>query len=187
MSRGDVIRSEDDTYEQEQQIHETFEKHNGVFRLIPVFVPRRFGQAGRGLRLHPHDYYALGTQRGSIKERWFSSVIPAMNGDLAAPDEGMSYVAASDDAADRFLLKDAVDELGADLIGAGADGAIRHVAHVFQVLRLLDAAFPPPASHRRRRRPSRADGQAGSVLFSAPAEQLRLVSCRSPTSATTRM
>src|SRR5664279_4660109 len=98
-------------------IHETFEKNHGVFRLIPVFVPRRFGRAGRRLRLHPHDYYALGTVRGSIKERWFSSVIPAMNGELAAPDEGMSYVAASDDPSDRFLLKDAVDELGADLIG----------------------------------------------------------------------
>ncbi len=30
-----------------KQIRETFEKNNGVFRLIPVFVPRRFGQAGR--------------------------------------------------------------------------------------------------------------------------------------------
>ena len=37
-------------------------------------------QAGQRLRLHPDDYYALGTRRGSIKERWFSSVIPAMNG-----------------------------------------------------------------------------------------------------------
>jgi hypothetical protein len=100
-----------------RSIRETFEKNYGVFRLIPVFVPRRFGQAGRRLRLHPHDYYALGTARGSIKERWFSSVIPAMNGDLAAPDEGMSYVAPTDDIGDKFLFKDAVDELGAALIG----------------------------------------------------------------------
>ena len=99
-------------------IHEAFEKNRGIFRLIPIFVPRRFSQAGRRLRLHPDDYYALGTPRGSIKERWFSSVIPAMNGPLAPPDEGLSYVSASDDPADRFTLRDAVTELGADLIGS---------------------------------------------------------------------
>ncbi len=98
-------------------IHETFEKNHGVFRLIPVFVPRRFGQAGGRLRLHPHDYYALGTVRGSIKERWFSSVIPAMNGEYAAPDEGLSYIAPTDDRADKILFRDAVEELGAALIG----------------------------------------------------------------------
>ena len=31
---------------------------------MPVFVPRRFGTAGRRLRLHPDDYFALGTARG---------------------------------------------------------------------------------------------------------------------------
>jgi hypothetical protein len=99
-------------------IHAAFDKGKGIFRMIPVFVPRRFSQAGRRLRLHPDDYYALGTQRGSIKERWFSSVIPAMNGPLAPPDEGLSCVSASDDPADRFTLRDAVEELGADLIGS---------------------------------------------------------------------
>lgn len=98
-------------------IRDAFEKNHGIFRLIPIFVPRRFSQAGQRLRLHPDDYYALGTQRGAIKERWFSSVIPAMNGPLAPPDEGLSYVSASDDPADRFTLRDAVEELGADLIG----------------------------------------------------------------------
>ncbi len=58
-------------------IRDTFERGGGIFRMAPVFVPRRFSQAGRRLRLHPDDYYALGTRRGSIKERWFSSVIPA--------------------------------------------------------------------------------------------------------------
>ncbi len=98
-------------------IHETFEKGQGIFRLAPNFVPRRFSQAGRRLRLHPDDYYALGTRRGSIKERWFSSVIAAMNGELAPADEGMSYVAPTEKFADRFLFKDAVDELGPGLIG----------------------------------------------------------------------
>lgn len=98
-------------------IHETYEKGQGIFRMAPIFIPRLFNQAGRRLRLHPDDYYALGTRRGAIKERWFSSVIPAMNGPLAPPDEGMSYVAPSDNPADKFLFKDAVDELGPGLIG----------------------------------------------------------------------
>jgi hypothetical protein len=99
------------------KIKETFEKDGGVFRLIPNFVPRRFGRAGRRLRLHPDDYYALGTKRGSIKERWFSSITPAINGELAPPDEGLSYVSCSDDPSDKFLFRDAVNVLGADLIG----------------------------------------------------------------------
>ena len=100
-----------------QQIRNVFEKGNGVFRLAPAFVPRRFSKAGQRLKLHPDDYYALGTARGSIKERWFSSVIAAMNGPLAPADEGMSYVDASGRIEDKFLFKDAVDELGAALIG----------------------------------------------------------------------
>ncbi|MEN8203669.1 MAG: hypothetical protein ABFS28_13820 [Bacteroidota bacterium] len=99
-------------------IRETFEKGNGILNLIPVFVPRRFSKAGQRLRLHPNDYYALGTERGSIKERWFSSVIPAMNGELAPADEGMSYVLpANGKLEDKFLLRDAVELLGADIIG----------------------------------------------------------------------
>jgi mannose-6-phosphate isomerase class I len=99
-------------------IKETFEKGNGILRLIPVFVPRRFSKAGLRLRLHPHDYYALGTKRGSIKERWFSSVIPAMNGELAPADEGMSYVLPfSDKLEEKFTLKSAVDELKESIIG----------------------------------------------------------------------
>jgi hypothetical protein len=100
------------------KIHETFDQGRGVLRLIPVFVPRRFSKAGRRLRLHPDDYYALGTQRGSIKERWFSSVIPAMNGELAPADEGMSYVLPfSGKLSEKFLLKDTVDELKDKIIG----------------------------------------------------------------------
>src|SRR5271169_3206706 len=90
------------------KIHDTFDQGKGILRLIPVFVPRRFSQAGLRLRLHPDDYYALGTKRGSIKERWFSSVIPAMNGPLAPEDEGMSYIAPDNDSARKFLFKDAV-------------------------------------------------------------------------------
>jgi hypothetical protein len=98
-------------------ISETYEKYNGVFRMIPIFVPRRFSQAGMRLRLHPDDYYSLGTVRGLIKERWFSSVIPAMNGELAPWDEGMSYVAQTDRMEDKFLFRDAIEELGELVIG----------------------------------------------------------------------
>ncbi|MHB9011253.1 MAG: hypothetical protein ACYC49_03385 [Ignavibacteriaceae bacterium] len=100
------------------KIQETFEQGKGILRLVPTFVPRRFSKAGLRLRLHPDDYYALGTKRGSIKERWFSSVIPAMNGELAPPDEGMSYVLPfSAKLTEKFLLKDAVDELKEKIVG----------------------------------------------------------------------
>jgi hypothetical protein len=96
---------------------DVFEQHAGILRLAPVFVPRRFSSAGRRLRLHPDDYFPLGTARGSIKERWFSSVIAAMNGPLAPADEGMSYVDLTGRREDLFLFKDAVAALGARIIG----------------------------------------------------------------------
>ena len=100
------------------KIKQTFEQGGGIFCLMPVFVPRRFSRAGFRLRLHPDDYYALGPKRGSIKERWFSSVIPAMNGPLAPADEGMSYVLPFDgNTAGKFTLREAVDVLGRDLVG----------------------------------------------------------------------
>ena len=100
------------------KIKQTVEQGGGLFCLMPVFVPRRFSRAGFRLRLHPDDYYALGTKRGSIKERWFSSVIPAMNGPLAPADEGMSYVLPFDgNTAGKFTLREAVDVLGRDLVG----------------------------------------------------------------------
>ncbi len=102
---------------EEHIIRSFYQKQHGILPLIPVFVPRRFGTAGRRLRLHPDDYYALGTKRGSIKERWFSSVIAAMNGPEAAPDEGMSYVATTGEEVDRISLKSFVDTLQGELIG----------------------------------------------------------------------
>lgn len=98
-------------------IEDTFKDGKGIFRLNPTFVPRRFGKAGHRLKLHPDDYYALGIERGSIKERWLSSTITANNGPLAAPDEGMSYVAVSPDSDKKFSLKEAVEVLQERLIG----------------------------------------------------------------------
>lgn len=98
-------------------IRKVFKDNNGIFRMIPVFVPRRASSPGMRLRLHPDDLYALGLHRGPIKERWFSSIIKCSNGPDTAPDEGLSYVSYSDDPNDRFLFRDAVEELGAELIG----------------------------------------------------------------------
>lgn len=99
-------------------IERTLADGEGIFRMAPVFVPRRFSRPGFRLRLRQDDYYAYGTKRGAIKERWFSSVIPAMNGEEAAPDEGMSYVVTEDAKEERVLFKDAVETLGEQLIGA---------------------------------------------------------------------
>lgn len=102
----------------QNRILETFEHGKGLFQLIPTYVPRRFSVAGRRLRLHPDDYYALGTERGAIKERWFSSVIPCMNGPLAPGDEGLSYVLPKNgNPEERFTLSDAQEKLGAELVG----------------------------------------------------------------------
>ncbi len=98
-------------------IRGTFEKGDGIFRLFPAFVPRRFGKAGHRLKLHPDDYFAFGMERGSITERWFSSTIAAQNGPTAKADEGLSYVCTDYDSDLKFTLRDAVKVLGAELVG----------------------------------------------------------------------
>lgn len=103
--------------EEESLVLETFEKGDGVFRLFPSFVPRRFGKAGHRLKLHPDDYFAFGMERGSITERWFSSTIAAQNGELAKADEGLSYVSTSYDSDVKFSLKYAVEVLKEKLVG----------------------------------------------------------------------
>ena len=85
----------------------------GIFRLAPTWVPRSFLQPGRRLKLHPADYYALGTHRGGIDERWFGSTTAAAN-EGAPPDEGLSYCVFGDQ---KFTLKDAIAELKSEVIG----------------------------------------------------------------------
>ncbi len=89
------------------------EAGEGLLRLTPTWVPRSFLQPGKRLKLHPQDYYALGTHRGGIDERWFASTTHADN-EGAPDDEGLSYVAHN---GERFTLRDAVEALGAALIG----------------------------------------------------------------------
>jgi hypothetical protein len=85
----------------------------GLLRLAPCWVPRSFLHPGKRLKLHPDDLYAFGLNRGGIDERWFASTTPAAN-ENRTPDEGLSYVVVGKQ---RFTLRQAVAECGADLIG----------------------------------------------------------------------
>ena len=93
----------------EAQLEDT----GGLLRLAPCWVPRSFLQPGKRLKLHPDDLYAYGLHRGGIDERWFASTTPAAN-ENRTPDEGLSYVVVGKE---RFTLRQAVQESGADLIG----------------------------------------------------------------------
>lgn len=90
------------------------EAGEGLLRLTPTWVPRSFLHPGKRIRLHPDDYYALGTERGGIDERWFASTTEAAN-ENRQWHEGLSFCRFEDQA---FLLRDAVAESGPRLIGA---------------------------------------------------------------------
>lgn len=85
----------------------------GLLRLAPTWVPRSFLHPGKRIKLDPRDWYALGTHRGGIDERWFGSTTEAMN-ENRQPDEGLSYVLFE---GKRFLLRDAVEAAGARIVG----------------------------------------------------------------------
>ncbi|MEE8450729.1 MAG: hypothetical protein V3R99_02410 [Thermoguttaceae bacterium] len=85
----------------------------GLLRLTPAWVPRSFLHPGKRIKLAPTDWYALGTHRGGIDERWFASTTEAAN-DGRADDEGLSYCVFE---GQRFLLRDAVAEAGPRLVG----------------------------------------------------------------------
>ncbi len=86
----------------------------GLLRLTPTWVPRSFLHPGRRLRLHPDDLYAYGADRGGIDERWFGSTTEAAN-EGRVWHEGLSFCSFE---GETFLLKDAVDEAGARVIGS---------------------------------------------------------------------
>jgi hypothetical protein len=85
----------------------------GLLRLTPTWVPRSFLHPGKRIRLHPDDWYAYGAHRGGIDERWFSSTTEAAN-DGRVWHEGLSFCEFE---GEEFLLRDAVSEAGAQLIG----------------------------------------------------------------------
>ncbi len=97
---------------------QALEQGRGILRLVPNWVPRSFCVPGRRIKLHPDDYYTLGGERGGIDERWLASTTPADNGPLTGRNEGLSAIAvARDPAAPQVLLRDAIDELGAAIVG----------------------------------------------------------------------
>ena len=92
------------------------EEGKGIYRLAPTWVPRAFCRPGKRIKLHPDDYYVLGLEKGGIDERWFASTTWAENGPGTPEDEGLSYIVSAD-GSERVLLRDAVEELGGDVIG----------------------------------------------------------------------
>jgi hypothetical protein len=86
---------------------------DGLLRLVPNWVPRSFLHPGKRIKLHPEDWYAYGAHRGGIDERWFSSTTDAAN-DGRVWHEGQSFAIFE---GQQFLLKDAIAEAGARLIG----------------------------------------------------------------------
>jgi hypothetical protein len=86
----------------------------GLLRLTPTWVPRSFLHPGKRIRLHPDDWYAYGAHRGGIDERWFSSTTEAAN-EGRVWHEGLSFCEFE---GEEFLLRDAVAEAGAQLIGS---------------------------------------------------------------------
>jgi hypothetical protein len=86
---------------------------DGVLRLTPTWVPRSFLHPGKRIKLHPDDWYAYGAHRGGIDERWFSSTTEAAN-EGRVWHEGLSFCEFE---GEEFLLRDAVEEAGARLIG----------------------------------------------------------------------
>jgi len=85
----------------------------GLLRLAPNWVPRSFLHPGKRIKLHPDEYYSYGAHRGGIDERWFGSTTDAAN-DGRVWHEGQSFCLHE---GKMFLLKDAIEESGASIIG----------------------------------------------------------------------
>ena len=95
-------------------LNQAMEEGDGLLRLTPTWVPRSFLHPGKRIKLHPEDWYAYGAHRGGIDERWFGSTTEAAN-DGRVWHEGLSFISHD---GKHFLLRDAVQELGASIIGA---------------------------------------------------------------------
>jgi hypothetical protein len=109
MSEPNVVKGDN----VRRVLEEALEAGDGLLRLTPTWVPRSFLHPGRRLKLHPDDLYAYGANRGGIDERWFASTTEAAN-EGRVWHEGLSFVSFR---GQHFLLRDAVAELGAILIG----------------------------------------------------------------------
>lgn len=98
-------------------IEKSLNEGKGIFKLAPTWVPRVGPRPGRRLRLHPHDYYHFGLERGPVDERWLASTVHALNGEKTPPDEGLSYILADKEGKERATLLEAVSEYKEKIIG----------------------------------------------------------------------
>ncbi len=99
-------------------LRNALEEGDGVLRLTPAWVPRSFLHPGRRIKIAPEDLYAFGANRGGIDERWFASTTEAAN-EGREWHEGLSFCLHQQQ---KFLLRDAVAELGSVLIGEALFG-----------------------------------------------------------------
>jgi hypothetical protein len=102
--RGDAVRA---------SLERALEAGEGILRLVPNWVPRSFLHPGKRIRLHPDDWYAYGSHRGGIDERWLGSTVIAAN-ENRVWHEGLSFVRHRDE---RFRLSEALEEMGPRLVG----------------------------------------------------------------------
>lgn len=109
---------------------------DGLLRLAPTFVARDWIPEGRRLPIPGGDYDA--GERGTFSERWLASTTRADNR-LGPPDEGLSYLRASDGS--LFLLAAAIDVAFASIAGeqyASTHTGLGRLAKIFD----YDARVP---------------------------------------------
>ena len=117
---------------------------------------------GGRLKLARQDFYALGTHRGGIDERWFASTTAAAN-EGAPPDEGLSYVVHDGEHASRSRTPSPLH--GPELIGDDDLEEVQELAGLQQVLRQHGPDPPPHAPERRAGRARRPEGKPESYYF----------------------
>ncbi|HIE18819.1 TPA: hypothetical protein EYP75_03745 [Candidatus Bathyarchaeota archaeon] len=129
---------------------------DGVLRLAPTWVPRDFLSPGGRLKLAPKDLYALGVERGGIDERWLASTTKADNPG-APEDEGLSYIVIGKGAnPERILLRDAINEVGEEIIGKHA---IRRYGGWTVLTKFFDNSIPIPFHLHQMEKHAHAVGQ----------------------------
>ena len=141
----------------------------GLLRLTPTWVPRSFLHPGKRIKLAPTDWYALGTHRGGIDERWFASTTEAANDNRAA-DEGLSYCHLRGQAVPAPRRRGrgrAADRRQGDL------GQVQALAGLLEVLRQHGPDPAPHAPAGRARRADRPGRQARVLLLPAAAQHRR--------------
>lgn len=140
----------------ERRVLKAIEDGDGILRLSPTWVPRDFLIPGGRLRLHPDDLYALGVERGGIDERWLASTTKADNPG-APEDEGLSYILVGEGAdPKRVLLKDAISEVGEEIIGKHA---MRKYGGWTVLTKFFDNSIPIPFHLHQMEKHAHAVGQ----------------------------